>query len=331
MAVLLQGSPEEIKLLSDWLRADEVAALPTETVYGLGGNALSSRACKRIFAAKERPSWDPLIVHVGSVEAAQEIVVWSEEAQRLASHFWPGPLTLILPGTGKVAPEVSAGKSTVAVRMPAHPMFLEVLRACERPLAAPSANPFGYLSPTRAQDVDRILGDRIRYILDGGPCEIGVESTILDLSGTSPRILRPGRIGAEEISLVIGKPVEEHVVSGEIHVSDAPGLAPWHYSPRKPLRLWDSGCEPFPALSEGEWLYRTRTHAGEGEEGMVLFKGEIQNIGEVSRNLYHALLEADRNPQCTRITVELPGEATSLHKALTQRLRKAAARYYPIR
>lgn len=331
MAVLLQGSPEEIKLLSDWLRADEVAALPTETVYGLGGNALSSRACKRIYEAKDRPSWDPLIVHVGSIQAAQEIVEWNEDAQKLASHFWPGPLTLILPGTGKVAPEVSAGKSTVAVRMPAHPLFLKVLRACDRPLAAPSANPFGYLSPTQAQDVNQILGDRIRYILDGGPCEIGVESTILDLSGQIPRILRPGQIGAEDIAQVIGKPVAEHVASNETDVSDAPGLAPWHYSPRKPLRLWDSGKESFPVLVVGERLYRTRTHTESGEGGISLFKGEVQNIGEVSQNLYRALLEADRDPQCTRITVELPGEATPLHQALTQRLRKAAARYYPVR
>lgn len=331
MAVLLQGSPEEIKLLSEWLRADQVAALPTETVYGLGGNALSSDACKRIFAAKERPSWDPLIVHVDSVSSAQDIVVWNEQAQRLADHFWPGPLTLILPGRGKVAPEVSAGKSTVAVRMPAHSLFLEVLKVSGLPLAAPSANPFGYLSPTRAEDVQTMLGERIRYILDGGPCEVGVESTIIDLSRETPRILRPGRVGREELAQVLNTDVEELLADAHSHISDAPGLAPWHYSPRKPLRLWDSELESLPELQAGEWLFRTRTVAsGSGEQGIALFSGKQPDIEAVARNLYHALLKADRDPECTQITVESPGEATALHKALSQRLRKAAARY-PIR
>ncbi len=327
MATLLPGEPEDIRLLAEWLHADGVVAVPTETVYGLAGNARSSDACRKIFRVKGRPYWDPLIVHVGSQQMAEEIVEWNEEAQRLAQAFWPGPLTLILQGRGLVAQEVTAGHTTVAVRMPDHPLFLALLEKSGLPLAAPSANPFGYLSPTCAEDVQRTLGDRLEYILDGGPCRVGVESTIVDLSRADPVILRPGALGAEALSKVLSRPVLNGWNEAVVERSQAPGLAAWHYSPVKPLRLWDSTREPIPPCQEGERVLLTATPMGGEGKGTSLFTGLQSDIQQVARNLYHALLEADCDPDCKSIVVELPVGNGALQDALIQRLKKAAARY----
>jgi L-threonylcarbamoyladenylate synthase len=328
MATVLQGQPNEIRLLAEWLRADGVVAVPTETVYGLAGNACSAKACRGIFEAKGRPFWDPLIVHVASVEHAKRLVVWDERAQQLADAFWPGPLTMILPSRGVVASEVSAGKDTVGVRMPNHPLFLQLLHESQLALAAPSANPFGYLSPTRAKDVQQILGDRIDYILDGGECAVGVESTIVDLSSVEPVILRPGLIGEGLLQNVLHTSVlRGWELAGNADKNRAPGLAEWHYSPMKPLRLWDSTKEQMPSQKEGQWVLFTHTPEGGAGRGTSLFGGAVADIGEVARNLYHALLEADSNPLCHSIIVEIPIGDCPLCEALLQRLKKAAARH----
>jgi L-threonylcarbamoyladenylate synthase len=219
------------------LRAGRLVAFPTETVYGLGANALDPAAVQRIFEAKGRPLSSPLIVHVVGVAAARELASeWPDAAERLAERFWPGPLTIIVPKKALVPDVVTAGLPSVGVRMPAHPVALELLRAVQIPLAAPSANRFTQLSPTTAEHVRAGLGDAVDLILDGGPCAVGIESTVISLVGTRPRILRPGMVSRPEIEAVIGA-VE---LGGG---AESPGQHPKHYSPRTRIVLGDSPAE----------------------------------------------------------------------------------------
>ncbi|MDE3198227.1 MAG: threonylcarbamoyl-AMP synthase [Acidobacteriota bacterium] len=225
---------------AELLRAGRLVAFPTETVYGLGANALDAAAVERIYEAKGRPHSSPLIVHVESIAMARELAAsWPGRAELLARRFWPGPLTLVVPKKAIVPDVVTAGLPSVALRMPAHPVAIELLRAARIPLAAPSANRFTQLSPTTAQHVRESLGDRVDMILDGGACAVGIESTVLSLAGGSPRILRPGMITRPEIEAAIG-PIEEG--AGK----ESPGQHPKHYSPRTRVVLGAS-----PALGRG--------------------------------------------------------------------------------
>src|SRR2546429_1518996 len=191
---------------AELLRAGEPVALPTETVYGLAANALDAQAVAKIFKVKGRPSRNPIIVHVAGVEMARRCVTeWPALADRLAKAFWPGPLTLVLPRSRAIPDIVAAGGATVGVRWPSHPFIQAVIRACDFPLAAPSANLSTQVSPTNAQHVWKGLGDRIRLIVDGGQAQVGIESTVLDLTATPPRVLRPGMIGAESLLAVTGE------------------------------------------------------------------------------------------------------------------------------
>jgi len=193
---------------AELLRAGQLVAIPTETVYGLAANALDEAAVRRIFAAKGRPYSSPLIVHVADLAMARDMArEWPPEAEKLAERFWPGPLTIIVPKSDRVPDIVTAGLPSVALRMPAHPVALAVIRAAGVPLAAPSANRFTQLSPTTAQHVRDALGDAVDLVLDGGPCTVGIESTVISLTGPIPRILRPGMISQTQIEDVIG-PVE---------------------------------------------------------------------------------------------------------------------------
>ncbi|MGB6047574.1 MAG: L-threonylcarbamoyladenylate synthase [Flavobacteriales bacterium] len=227
------------------LEQGEAVAIPTETVYGLAANAYNEAAVLKIFQAKQRPAFDPLIVHVHSLEQVKEVVSFlnldhedtRKEAEALMEKFWPGPLTLVLPKTDRVPDLVTSGLDTVAVRMPAHPMALELLRSVGFPLAAPSANPFGYVSPTTAQHVADQLGGLIPYILDGGPCTVGVESTIIGWeSDTGQWVLyRPGGTPVAEIEAVIGM-----IGRAKKRVLPAsPGMLESHYAPRKPVYIGD--------------------------------------------------------------------------------------------
>ena len=248
----------EIEQAADLLRAGRLVAFPTETVYGLGANALDAAAVARIFEAKGRPLTSPLIVHVDSIAMARELALeWPAAADALAQHFWPGPLTIVVPKQPRVPDIVTAGLPSVGLRMPAHPMALALLRAAQIPLAAPSANRFTELSPTAAAHVRAGLAGRI---LDGGPCTVGIESTVISLIGATPRILRPGLVTRPQIEAVIG-PVEEG--SGP----ESPGQHPRHYSPHTPIVLGDSPREgrgfrldfsnmPFDAAGYAEQLYR---------------------------------------------------------------------------
>ena len=228
---------------AELIRAGELVAFPTETVYGLGANALDRSAIEKIYAAKGRPSSSPLIVHVSSVEMAKSLVrEWPEQAEQLARIFWPGPLTLVLPKQSRVPDELTAGLDTVGIRMPAHPMAQALIAEAGVPIAAPSANRFTELSPTSAEHVRESLGDQVAMILDGGRTTVGIESTVLSLAGPHAVLLRPGMVTQQEIEAVIG-PVQvlEQVPAGA-HAS--PGLHRRHYSPRTPLILIEHGKHP---------------------------------------------------------------------------------------
>lgn len=229
------------------IRAGKLVAFPTETVYGLGANALDAAAVERIFAAKGRPHTSPLIVHVDSVEMARGLAsVWPEPAEILARRYWPGPLTLVLPKRAIVPDVVTAGLPTVGLRMPAHPLALELIRAAGVPIAAPSANLFTELSPTAAAHVPETLAD---YVLDGGPARVGIESTVLSLVA-EPALLRPGVIPLPEIEALIG-PVRTAAMPVE-GAHAAPGMHARHYRPRTPLLLLGAGAAA--PNGRGAWL-----------------------------------------------------------------------------
>jgi len=218
------------------LRDGHLVAFATETVYGLGANALDENAVARVFEVKERPHFDPLIVHVVSDDWLSQLVRDDPETARLlAREFWPGPLTIVLPKTDRVPDLVTAGLSSVAVRMPSHPQARELLRQVDRPIAAPSANPFGQLSPTSAAHVTESLGGRIDLILDGGLCDVGVESTVILLTEEQPCLLRHGGVTQEQIESVIGPVQTRQSLSGES--APSPGMLSQHYAPRTPLIL----------------------------------------------------------------------------------------------
>lgn len=291
------------------LASGEIVALPTETVYGLGAGALDPAACARIFEAKERPLSDPLIVHLPTIAWLDRLAEASPVASDLAARFWPGPLTLVLPRKDIVPDIVTAGQETVAVRMSAHPVFQAVLQAYGKPVAAPSANRFGRISPTSAKDVVAELGDRIRLVLDGGPCEHGVESTIVLVQGDELHILRHGPITAEDLG-------EFGRVSGAVAGISAPGGLASHYAPRTPLVIGD----PIPAPGTGLLAWRS---SGEGFE-QVEFLSRSQDLREAAAHLYAGMRRLD-GAGLDRIVAE-PVPEQGLGTAIMERLRKAAAR-----
>ncbi len=234
---------DEIQHAAALIRAGKLVAFPTETVYGLGANAFDSTAVARIFEAKGRPTTSPIIVHVSSLEMAKSVAAeWPQAAQDLAHRFWPGPLTLVLRKQATVPDLVTAGLATVGVRMPSHPVALALIEASQRPIAAPSANRFTQLSPTTAEHVWQSLGERVDYVLDGGPCTVGIESTVLSLAGGTAVLLRPGGVSRQQIEEVIGPIAQQTDAPGEAHPS--PGMHPRHYSPRTKLLLVRNGEIP---------------------------------------------------------------------------------------
>lgn len=237
---IYRGTNRNLAMLAGKLQQGELVAVPTETVYGLAANALDATACARIFTAKGRPTTDPLIVHIHEFKQLSAIAKPNAMALRLAEAFWPGPLTLILPKTELVPGIVTAGRDSVAVRMPSHKLFLRLLRKSDLPLAAPSANPFGYVSPTTARHVLQSLNGRVGYILDGGASKVGVESTIIDIRNPAqPKVLRPGAITAAQIGLVTGRKVTggSQAANAVGHAQLAPGQLKQHYSPKARIVL----------------------------------------------------------------------------------------------
>ncbi len=258
------------------LRAGGLVAFPTETVYGLGANALDPEAVSRIFTAKGRPANNPLIVHVSEAkEALRLATVWPASAARLAERFWPGPLTLVLPRRAEVPDVVTAGGPTVAVRVPAHPVAQALLRAAGIPVAAPSANRSGYLSPTRAEHVLRGLDGRIDMILDGGPVAGGIESTVLDVTTDPPRLLRPGLVSVQELERLIGPVTFSATTMATDSPLPSPGMLTRHYAPRTPLELAedDGRARVVELRSAGlvvGWLPLSPTEASDQSEVLTM-------------------------------------------------------------
>jgi L-threonylcarbamoyladenylate synthase len=296
------------------LREGRLVAFPTETVYGLGGDATSDRAVAAIYAAKGRPSFNPLIVHVSSFTAASRLVEMTPAAEILAQKFWPGALTLVLPRKPRCGLSllVSAGLDSAAIRVPAHPAAQGLLLMSGLPLAAPSANPSGKMSPTRAQHVAATLGDKVAAIIDGGACRVGIESTVVSLMNATPRILRPGGITAEHIGEALQMTVESGSESGPLH---SPGQLESHYAPILPLRL------NADSVGAGEALlaFGAKPPAADLSRNLSA-SGDLE---EAAANLFAMLRELDR-PDLARIAV-MPIPETGLGVAINDRLRRAAA------
>ncbi len=295
------------------LRMGGLVALPTETVYGLAADATSEAAVARIYAAKNRPKFNPLIVHVTGLEAARAQGIFSAEALRLAEAFWPGPLTLVVPvsATGSVCASARAGLPAVALRVPAHPVACAVLAAAGTPLAAPSANRSGRVSPVTAWHVARDLGAKADLILDGGRCPVGVESTIVSCAGP-PRLLRPGGIPREKIDAVLGRALE---ASGREEGILAPGMLKSHYAPRAKLRLEAT------SLAEGEAGLDFGGVFGRAQN--VLDLSPSRDLAEAAANLFAFLRALDAQNPAAIAVAPVPGEG--LGEAINDRLRRAAA------
>ena len=276
METLLQAADQQsVAAAAALLRQGQVVGIPTETVYGLAANAMDGAAVKRIFEAKGRPQDNPLIVHIHQVEMWSQVVAEvTPKARALADAFWPGPLTIILPRGSQVSDEVCAGLDTVAVRMPSHPVARAVIAACGLPLAAPSANLSGSPSPTTAAHVMADMQGRIPMILDGGACQVGVESTVVTLAGEKPVLLRPGYITQQQLEQVLGEPVElagavtRQLQKGE--VARSPGMKYKHYAPKADVTLLDGTFEQFKAYVDA--------HAAENPS-CLCFTGEAEKLG----------------------------------------------------
>jgi L-threonylcarbamoyladenylate synthase len=314
------ADPGEIDHAARLLRAGRIIAFPTETVYGLGANALDAEAVARIYAVKRRPATSPLIVHVASIEMAQSLVAnWPEIADLLARRFWPGPLTLVLEKQLEkppvIPPIVTAGLATVGLRMPAHPITLALIRAAGVPLAAPSANRFTELSPTTAEHVRLSLGSDIDYILDGGPCSVGIESTVLSLAGPRPILLRPGGISRTELEAIAGPVASAQEAQAGAHPS--PGMHPRHYSPRTPLLLVNDGKLP----DQGQGIYLQHQHWPSRESAQTIQMPA--SAADYAAALYEILHQADAG-NYNWIAVDLPPN-TPEWEAVHDRLRRAAS------
>ena len=307
--MILPFDDDALARAAELIRAGQTVAVPTETVYGLAADATSGEAVARIYAAKGRPSFNPLIVHIGDMAEAERLADLTSVARRLAEAFWPGPLTMVLPlrAGSPVASLVTAGLPTLALRMPAHPAMQRLIATSDRPLAAPSANASGRVSATRAEHVAASLGDRVPLILDAGPTRHGIESTIVAVEPDRLRLLRPGPITAERLSAASGLPVE----AADDDKIEAPGQLSSHYAPGKPLRLDATGQR------EGEWLIGFGAIAGDDNLSAT------GDLVEAAARLFDALHRADAGTATAIAVAPIP--ADGLGFAINDRLRRAAA------
>lgn len=311
MTLTLSPDDAGIAQAADLLRQGELVAFPTETVYGLGGDARSDRAVAGIFAAKGRPSFNPLIVHLPDLAAAEAIAEFGPRARDLAAAFWPGPLTLVLPlrADARISPLVTAGLPTVAIRVPAHPLAQRLLRAFGGPVAAPSANPSGRVSPTRAEHVLDGLSGRIAAVLDGGRCAVGLESTIL-LADPDPILLRPGGLPVEALEAALGTRLASAAPAAK---PTAPGQLASHYAPDAAVRLDATSAR------DGEVL------VGFGAVKGSLTLSDTGDLVEAAARLFQTLRKADRLAGPGGRIAFAPVPDTGLGRAINDRLRRAAA------
>ena len=306
---ILTAQPPDLRQAAALLQDGQLVAFPTETVYGLGADARQGEAVAALYAAKGRPSFNPLIAHVHSIEAAKRHVIWTETANKLAEAFWPGPLTLVLPlrDGHDISHLVTAGLETLGVRIPAHPAARALLSALDGPVAAPSANPSGRISPTTAAHVVAGLDGRIGAIVDDGPCGVGVESTIVGLSGETPILLRPGGLAQEDIEAVLGHPLQLRDASDPL---TAPGQLLSHYAPRAKVRL--NVTTPDPA----------ELFLGFGTMSCDLNLSDSADLVEAAANLFGHLHQLDAMDKPIAVA---PIPEHGLGAAINDRLRRAAA------
>ncbi len=315
------------------MRAGGLVAFPTETVYGLGANALDPEAVQRVFAAKGRPLGHPLIAHVESEQRARTLAgAWPEMASRLAKRFWPGPLTLVVERAAHVADAVSGGGDSIAVRAPAHPVALALIVALGAPIAAPSANRHEQLSPTLASHVVRQLGDVVDLVLDAGPCATGIESTVLDVRGATARVLRPGAVSLSELREVVSELASRADVAatGPNHAS--PGMSARHYAPRAELRIAETAEAAYALVRElASSDHRVGVVARDAHDGAAFewprdaaFRALGSTPAEYARLLYSTLHELDEGGVRTIVVVRVPED--DAWWAIADRLRRGAAR-----
>lgn len=300
----------EIRKAAALLKQGELVAFPTETVYGLGADATSDIAVAKIFAAKGRPDFNPLIVHMADHASMDKLVRFNETATALAERFWPGAMTLVLPRRENcpVSRLASAGLDTLAVRMPAHPLALALLEQCGKPIAAPSANPSGGISPTTADHVRRGLGGKVAAILDGGPCPVGVESTVIGFDGDQAVLLRPGGLAREDIETITGP----MIVATEQSAISSPGMLQSHYAPGLPVRL-----NAVSADKDEAWL-------GFGKNDMATLNlSPSGDVVEAAANLFAMLHQLDCDKYRAIAVAPIPDKGLGL--AINDRLRRAAA------
>lgn len=316
---LFPADEPHIKTAAVILKNGGIVSFPTETVYGLGADAFNAMAVAKVFEAKRRPSFDPLIVHISEIVTLDRLVTSvSDMAYRLIRKFWPGPLTLVFPKRAEVPDIVTAGLSTVAVRMPAHPVALALIRELGGPIAAPSANPFGYLSPTSASHVRDQLGDRIDMILDGGQCDIGVESTIIMLNKAGAFLLRPGGLTIEDIEGITGKLEIKTEDTGA--GPEAPGQLSSHYSPHTPIRVVKDINKIRPGIRK-TGLLAFRSYPERGGFSQIEILSEAGDIREAAARLFVCLHSLDRAGLDIIYAEQVP--ETGLGRAIMNRLYKA--------
>lgn len=316
--MIFNSSDENIKKAAEIILQGGLVAFPTETVYGLGGNALDPKAVAGIFEAKKRPSFDPLITHIADLETLEEIAdIRDDRVYELAEKFWPGALTLIVPKKEIIPSLVTSGLQTMAVRMPDHPIALSLIRQSSGAVAAPSANSFGYLSPTEARHVEEDLGARIDMVLEGGPCRVGVESTVLDLSRENPIILRPGGLTRQEIESVLG-PVD--IFNRTTTSPTAPGQLEMHYSPRTVLHILDNPALA-PRKDKAGALIFSEVERGKGFAAVEVLSPSADPVEAASR-LFSALHALDqKNLECI-YAEKIPEEG--IGRAVMDRIYKAS-------
>lgn len=329
--MIVPVSEESIKEAARRLQSGEVVAFPTETVYGLGANALEDSAVSKIFLLKSRPASNPIIVHVPTVEAAFELIHPDVDRKVIArfrkiSRYWPGPLSLIVPKINEISDLVSAGAKNIAIRVPKHPVALELLKAARMPIAAPSANKSFAVSPTTAQHVKDSFAEHTIMILDGGPCEVGLESTVLDISGIAPQVMRPGAISREQMMHTL----EEACVNDPIRFDSesdseparSPGLFDRHYAPHTPLLFIEDLANVRSAKNLGVILfYPERRSEFESKAKKVIVLSESGDLEEVARNLYDGLRKMDQE-KVDMIAIESCSEL-GIGMAIMDRLRRA--------
>ena len=324
---MVSASEDSIKQAAAYLNDGKLVAIPTETVYGLGANALDGEAVARIFAAKGRPQFNPLIVHVPNVAAAEKLVVMNDHAKAVASQFWPGPLTMILPRREDcpVSELCSAGLPTLAVRVPAHKVAQALLKEAGVPVAAPSANRSGHISPTTPQHVHDSLGENVDMILAAGACQNGLESTVLDLSGETPVVLRAGHVSAEDISDVLGIDVAYELEASETPKS--PGQLLRHYAPRVPVRL--NAVEVLDGealLAFGSIKFMGRKSGGAASdmpETALRNLSQSADLHEAAANLFRMMHDLDRPEHKAIAVMNIPDQGLGI--AINDRLKRAAA------